>query len=175
MLGSILGGPGAVPAATNLSGDEPSVERQLTDRLRFIMAIIATMASLFVIEELLTADHPLGAFLAFRVSGVALPLLAFLVLRQRWVEAWAWPLTTGIVAFAYLFVAAAGVASPTGEYVTTAILFVGAALLTATVLPWGLGPQCTTVGIGAVSLAAAIFWKDGTLAVSMTDPAAVVI
>ena len=34
-----------------------------------------------------------GAFFAFRCAGVALPLLAFFVLRQHWVEAWASPLT----------------------------------------------------------------------------------
>ena len=161
--------------ANSQSGDEPSLQRQLTDRLRFILAIIASMASLFVVDELVTADHPLGAFFAFRVAGVVLPLVGFFVLRQQWVEAWAGPLTIAIVAFAYLFVAAAGVASPTGEYVTTAILFVGAALLTATVLPWGLGPQCATVAVGVVVLTAAILWKDGTLAALTTDPAAVVM
>ena len=154
---------------------EQSFQRQLIDRLRFILLIIASMASLFVVDELATADRPFGAFLAFRVAGVVLPLVAFAVLRQRWVEAWDWPLTIGIVAFAYAFVAAAGVASPTGEYVTTAILFVGAALLTATVLPWGVGPQCVTVAVGAATLTAAILWKDGTLAALTTDPAAVVM
>lgn len=162
-------------AASRPAGDEPSSQRQLIDRLRFILAVIASMASLFVVDELLTADRPLGAFLAFRVAGVVLPLGAFFALRQRWVDAWAWPLTIAIVAFAYLFVAAAGVASPTGEYVTTAILFVGAALLTATVLPWGLAPQCVTVAFGAVALAAVILWKDGTLAALTTDPGAVVM
>ena len=128
------------------SGDEPSLQRQLADRLRFVLIIIASMSSLFVIDEVVTADYPLGAFFAFRVAGVVLPLLGVFILRLGWAEAWAWPLTIGMVAFAYLVVAAAGLASPTGEYVTTAILFVGAALLTATVLPWGVGPQCNGRG-----------------------------
>lgn len=166
---------GVVQAANRQSDDEPSLQRQLIDRLRFILIVIASMASLFVVDDLATADHPLGAFFAFRVAGVALPLVGFFALRQRWVEAWAWPVTIAIVDFAYLFVAAAGVVSPTGEYVTTAILFVGAALLTAAMLPWGLGPQCLTVGVGAVALAAAILRKDGTLAALTTDPAAVVM
>jgi PAS domain S-box-containing protein len=133
------------------------------------------MAALFVVDDLVSADRPLGALFAFRVAGVVLPLIASLVLRQPWVETWAWPLAIAIVAFAYLHVAAAGVASPTGEYVTTAILFVGAALLTATVLPWGLGPQCATVAVGAAALTAAILRKDGSLAVIATDPGAVVV
>jgi PAS domain S-box-containing protein len=133
------------------------------------------MASLFVVDELVTADRPLGAFFAFRVAGVVLPLLGCFVLSQRRVEAWAWPLTIAIVAFAYLFVAAAGMASPTGEYLTTAFLFVGAALLTATVLPWGWRPQGVTVAVGAVALMAAILRTDGSLAALTTDPAAVVM
>jgi PAS domain S-box-containing protein len=163
-----------MPAASTQSGDEPSQQRQLIDRLRFLLVIIATMASLFVIDQLVTADPPLGAFFAFRCGGVVLPLAAFFILRQQSLDAWARPLTIAIVAFAYLFVAAAGMASPMGEYVTTAILFVGAALLTATVLPWGLGPQCATVAVGAAALTAVILWKDGTLAVVRTDPATVV-
>ena len=159
--------------ADSRSGEQPSLQRQLIDRLRFILAIIASMASFFVVDELVTADHPLGAFFAYRVAGVALSLVGFVVLRQRWVEAWAWPLTNAIVAFAYLFVAAAGMASPTGEYVTTALLFVGAALLTATVLPWGWKAQCATVAVGAVALIPAILRKDGTLAALTTDPAVV--
>jgi hypothetical protein len=102
-------------------------------------------------------------------------IVGYVVLRQRWAEPWAWPLTIAIVSFAYLIVAAAGLASPKGEYVTTAILFVGAALLTATVLPWGVWPQCATVAVGTTALVAAILWTDRGLAVVMTDPGAVVI
>lgn len=163
-----------MPTARSLSGDEPALERQLTERLRFILLVIATMAALFVAADLLS-ERRLGALFAFRVAGVVLPLIGALVLRRRGVEAWAWPLAVAIVAFAYLHVAAAGVASPTGEYVTTAILFVGAALLTATVLPWGVAPQCATVALGAAALAVVILWKDGSLAVVATDPGAVVV
>jgi PAS domain S-box-containing protein len=147
----------------------------LIDRLRFILAVIASMASVFVVEDLLAANHLLSAFFAFRVSGVVLPSIGFFVLRQRWAEEWALPVTMAIVASAYLVVAAAGLVSPTGEYATTAILFVGAALLTATVLPWGLWPQCVTVLVGAAALAGAILWKDGSIRVLATDPAAVVV
>ncbi len=164
-----------MPATKGQSGDEQSLQRQLIDRLRFILAIIASMAAVFVADELATADHPLGAFLAFRFTLATLSLLGFFVLRRRSVEAWARPVTIAIVAFAYLFVAANGVVSPTGEYVTTAILFVGAALVTATVLPWGVGPQCFTVAVGAVALAAAVRWRDGTFAALATDPAAVIM
>ena len=70
----------------NQANDEHSVQRQLIDRLRFILAVIASMAAVFVVDELINANHPPGAFLAFRVSGAALALLGFFVLRQRWAE-----------------------------------------------------------------------------------------
>jgi PAS domain S-box-containing protein len=162
-------------AASSQKAGDGFLHRQLTERLRFILIIIASMAALFVVDELLTTTYPLGAFFAFRVAGVVLPLSGYVVLRQPWAETWAWPLSIAMVAFAYLVVAAAGVASPTGEYVTTAILFAGAALLTATVLPWGLAPQCATVAVGAVALTVVILWKDRGLGVFTTDPAAVVV
>src|SRR5262245_26648003 len=99
-----------MPAVTSQSG-EPSLQRQLIDKLRFILAIIATMASLFALDELLTADYALGALFAFRVSGALLSLLGFFVLRGAWAEPWARPLTIGIVVLAYLVVAAAGMTS----------------------------------------------------------------
>jgi C4-dicarboxylate-specific signal transduction histidine kinase len=179
----LWGEVGVVQATNSQTGDEArhslseevtSQPRQLLDRLRFILAVIAVMAAVFVMVDLVTATHRLGAFFAFRVAGVTLATAGFVTLRQRWFEAWAWPATIAIVTFAYLFVAAAGLASPTGEYVTTAILFVGAALLTATVLPWGWAPQCFTVTVGALVLAAAIIWKDGSLGALATDPGAVV-
>jgi PAS domain S-box-containing protein len=147
----------------------------LIDRLRFILAVIASMASLLAVRDLVAADHPLGAYFAVRVASVTLPLLGFVVLRARWVEACAWPLTIAIVAFSYLFVAVADEVSPAADYVTTAILFVGAALFTAAVLPWGVWPQSFTVMVGAAALAAAIRWQDGAFAVLTTDPAAVVM
>src|SRR5262245_59645178 len=119
------------------------------------------MASVFALVELVSADHPLGTFFAYRLAGATQPMIAFVVLRHHSVEAFARPLTIAIVSFAYLFVAAAGMASPTGEYVTTAILFVGAALLTAAVLPWGLWPQCLTVLVGVIALSVVILRKDG--------------
>jgi PAS domain S-box-containing protein len=166
---------GIVQAAHVQPGDEPSLQRQLIDRLRFVLATIASMASVFVVVDLTSADHPLGIFFAYRLVGAALAWAGFVVLRRRWAEVWAWPLTIAVIAFAYLFVAAAGLASPSGEYVTTTILFVGASLVTATLLPWGFGPQCFTVLWGAAILAAVILWTDGSLAALATDPGAVVL
>src|SRR5262249_8094552 len=169
------GPPETVRAAESRSGDEPRAERALIDRLRFILAVIATMASVFVVDDLVTPGHSLGAFFAFRVAGVILPLTGFFALRRPWAHRWPRELSVGIVAFAYLFVASAGMASPTGEYATTAFLFVGAALLTATVLPWGLGPQVVTVSLGASALLGVIVRKDGSFHALATDPPALLL
>ena len=166
---------GVVQATDVQSDDEPSLQRQLIDRLRFVLAIIATMASAFAFADLTSADHSLGIFFAFRFVGAVLAWVGFVALKRSWVEAWAWPLTIAIIAFAYLFVAAAGLASPSGEYITTTILFVGAALVTATLLPWGFRPQCFTVLWGGAILAAVILWTDGSLGALATDPGAVVL
>jgi PAS domain S-box-containing protein len=166
---------GILRATDVQSDDEASLQRQLIERLRFVLAVIASMASVFVAVDLSSADHPLGAFFAFRLVGAVLAGIGFFALRGHWVEAWEWPLTIAIIAFSYVFVAAAGLASPTGEYVTTTILFVGASLVTATLLPWGFKPQCFTVLWGAVILSAVILWTDGSLAVLATDPGAVVL
>ena len=159
------------------SSDEPSPQRQLIDRLRFILAIIATMAS--ALRRSTSCSPPTirsALFFAFRVArSRAGRCSGSSCCASAWAEPWAWPLAIAIVTFAYLFVAAAGVASPTGEYVTTAFLFVGAALLTATVLPWGLAPQCVTVGGRRAGSGGGDSWTDGTLAALTTDPAAVVM
>lgn len=151
-----------------------AAQRRMIVRLRFILFVMASMASLFAVEQLL-AGGALGLLFVCRVSGATLCLIALVVFRQqRWVEAWARTLAVGTVMLSYVFVAVAGTATSTGEYTSTALLFVGASLVTATTLLWGIWPQCATVCVAAVSLAAVIAWTDQSLAVLTTDAAMVV-
>jgi C4-dicarboxylate-specific signal transduction histidine kinase len=62
-----------------------------------------------------------------------------------------------------------------GEYATTSILFVGAALITATIIPWGIWVQAFTVAVGTASLAAAIWYKDHSLGILASDAAVAVM
>lgn len=156
-----------------IDGSRRSTRRHLLDRLRFILLICAVVASGFAAREV-GGTYPLGAQFALRLLGIGLAIIGIVALKGSWALRFAWPLAIGIISFAYLITALAGVASPTHEYTTTAMLFVGAALITATVMPWGLGPQSVTVLAGVLALAAGVIWKDGGLDVLATDPGAAV-
>src|SRR5215470_15893733 len=149
-----------------------SRREQLVARTRLILVICSSVAAGFAGRELAAGWHALGARFLVRIIGITLALGALGLMRRRWVHRNAWPVAIGVVAVAYLLTALAGVMSPTGEYSTTAVLFVGAALTTATVMPWGVGAQGLTVLIGTVVLAVAVSLKDGNLAVVATDPGA---
>jgi PAS domain S-box-containing protein len=152
-----------------------SARQHLIDRLRFILLICAVVAFGFTLRELVENWSGLGVQFGLRLCGITLALIGLFVLKRPWALRWAWPLATGIIGFAYVLTAVAGMVSPTHEYVTTAVLFVGAALTTATVMPWGFGPQFATVTVGAIALAAGVWWKDGDLAVLASDPGAAVV
>jgi PAS domain S-box-containing protein len=158
-----------------IDGSRRSTRRHLLDRLRFILLICAVVGSGFAAREALSGPYPLGAQFTLRLLGIGLAVIAIVALKGAWTLRFAWPLAIGIVSFAYLMTALAGVVSPTHEYTTTAVLFVGAALVTATVMPWGLGPQSVTVLAGVSGLAAAVIWKDGGFDVLATDPGAAVV
>ena len=110
---------------------------QLFARTRLILVICSSVASGFAGRELAEEERSRGP-LRVRIIGIALGLAALAVMNRRSMSRYAWPLALGIVSSAYLLTALAGMVSPTHEYVTTAVLFVGAALTTATVMPWGL-------------------------------------
>ena len=152
-----------------------STRQQLLDRIRVVLLICAVVASIFAVRELLSGWHELGVRFAIRLVGIGSALIGVFILNRPFAVRLAWPLAVGIVVVAYLLTALAGMLSPTREYETAVVLFVGAALTTATVVPWGAGPQCATVVVAAASLAAAVWWKDGSLQRAATDPGAAVL
>jgi C4-dicarboxylate-specific signal transduction histidine kinase len=104
--------------------------------------------------------------------GLAAIGTALVLLQSPWVVRHAWVSAIAIISVAYVLTALGRVLTVSGEYVTTTVLFVGAALTTASIMPWGMWAQALTVGVGAVSLAAAIHHRDGSLAVLGSDAAA---
>ena len=76
-----------------------------------------------------------------------------------------------VVSICYVFTATDRILSHGGEYQTTTVLFVGAALTTAAIVPWGVLAQLTTVMVGAVSLIVAVILHDGSLGSVSRDPA----
>jgi len=99
---------------------------QLFARTRLILVICSSVALGFAGRELAEEEH-LGARFAVRIIGIALGLAALALMNRRSMSRYAWPLALSVVSVAYLLTALAGMVSPTHEYVTTAVLFVGAA------------------------------------------------
>lgn len=154
---------------------ERSSRQHLIDRLRFILLICAVVVSGFALREIIYNWRSLGGQFSLRIFGLVLAVTGIVFLKRPWAVRVAWPLTIGIVSLAYVMTAVAGMVSPTREYLTTAVLFVGAALTTATIMPWGFLAQSVTVLVGGISLFVAVLIRDGNLDVLTTDPGAAVV
>jgi PAS domain S-box-containing protein len=154
---------------------ERSSRQHLIDRLRFILLICAVVVSGFALRELIYNWRGLGGQFSLRIFGLVLAVTGIVFLKRPWAVRVAWPLAIGIVSLAYVMTAVAGMVSPTREYLTTAVLFVGAALATATIMPWGFLAQSVTVLIGGISLLVAVLIRDGNLDALTTDPGAAVV
>ncbi|MBI4517329.1 MAG: sensor histidine kinase [Deltaproteobacteria bacterium] len=145
----------------------------LIARTRTILWIALTAGLTFGTLELLLAPQLAAPFFV-KCGGIFLTTTTLLALRARWVRRHALAVSLLVVAMAYLMTAISGIVSPSREYQTTAVLFVGAALTTATLLPWGVWLQAASVLYGAVLLGAAVWRADGNLQVLLDDPGAAV-
>jgi PAS domain S-box-containing protein len=144
----------------------------LVARLRIILWLALGFGGTFSLIELVATPRSLPPPFYVKLLGTSLIGLALFVLRTRWAARHAWPLSVVIVVVAYLLTAASGMVSPSREYVTTTVLFVGGALTTAVILPWGMRLQAVTVGVGALALVAAVLWADGDLSNLLDDTGA---
>lgn len=142
----------------------------LIARTRTILWIALLAGLAFTTVELVAAPRLGGPFVV-KCIGLSVTTTALVFLRGPWAVRHALALSLVVVGTAYLLTALSGMVSPSREYATTAVLFVAAALTTATLLPWGVGPQSATV-LGALALlAAAVFWGGGDVRVFSDDPA----
>jgi PAS domain S-box-containing protein len=151
-----------------------STRRLMIERVRLIMLICILGGVIFGGKELLRVHHATPQFWT-QMLGITLATSTFFLLRWRRLVPWAWPLSIFIISFTYSITAFAGTLSPTREYWTTVVLFVGAALMTATIVPWGLYGQAVTVGVGLLALSAGVLHADGNLWVVITDPGVAVL
>ena len=150
-----------------------STNRVLVRRTRIILLICLVGNIVFSTLQILTWQPGAGETVALHLFGLALIPAALMVLRLPWAVRHAWFCAIAVVSVTYALSALARAMTVSGEYVTTAVLFVGArAAPPPAVMPWGMWAQALTVGVGATSLAAAIYHKDGSLAVLGTDTAA---
>lgn len=149
-----------------------STNQVLVRRTRIILLICLVGNIVFSTLQLLTWQPGSEPSIALHLFGLASISMALVLLRSPWAVRHAWFCAVTIVAVTYALSALARALTVSGEYATTAILFVGAALSTAAVMPWGMWAQAFTVGVGAASLGAAVYHKDGSLAVLGSDAAA---
>jgi signal transduction histidine kinase len=142
----------------------------LIARTRTILWLCLFAGLAFTAVELVATPH-LAAPFVVKCIGVSSIITALVLVRGPRAVRHALAVSLAVVGAAYLLTAISGMVSPSREYATTAVLFVAAALTTATLLPWGLGPQSATV-LGAVALLGiAVFRAGGDVRVFSDDPA----
>ena len=149
-----------------------STNQVLVRRTRVILLICLVGALVFTGLQLATWQPGAWATIGFHFLGVASTVAGLIVLQSPWAVRHAWLVTLTVVSIAYVMTALGRALTVSGEYVTTTILFVGAALTTATIIPWGISMQAVTVAVGIVSLAAAIWYRDHSFAAIASDTAA---
>jgi len=148
--------------------------RLLVRRVRFILTMCIIGATTYALLDLATLGLSALPSIAFKLLGVSLSLLATIVIGQPWAVRRARLVAIVVVSVCYVFTATDRILSHGGEYQTTTVLFVGAALTTATLVPWGVLAQLSTVAVGAILLIVAVILHDGSLGSVSRDPAAAV-
>lgn len=133
----------------------------LIDRVRIILLVCLVGAAMFVAIDLWKWPATSAPALAIKLVGLALTAAALLITRAAWAVRHAHPLAVLIVAAAYVLTALSGVVSASGESRTTAVLFAGAALTTAAILPWGVVAQAITAAVAAAALTAILIVAEG--------------
>lgn len=145
----------------------------LIARTRMILWMALFIGATFTTLELVGAASLADPFWV-KCVGASITAAALVILRQSWVQRHALAVSLVVVGSGYLMTAISGIVSPSREYETTAVLFVGAALTTATLLPWGMWAQIGTTLFGMALLCVAVLWADGNLNVMTSDPGAAV-
>lgn len=152
-----------------------STNQILVRRTRIILLICLVGALIFTTRQLAAWAPGADTAIAVHLLGVAGIVAGLIVLQSTWAVRHAWLVTVTTVSIAYVLTALGRAVTPSGEYTTTAILFVGASLITATIIPWGIWVQSLTVAVGSGSLLVAIWHRDQDLRILTSDTAAAVM
>ncbi len=154
--------------------ESPALDRLLLQRLALLVWVMLLCAIGFTLVEILTTPGP-DAHTAVKIIGIGLCLITLALCDRPWVRSHPRAIAILVVSLAYAITALSGALSLTREYTTTALLFIGAALSTGTLLPWGLAAQGFTVLVGASALLLCILRADGSFAEIGSDPGVAVI
>ena len=152
-----------------------STNQVLVRRTRVILLICLVGNLVFSTLQIAAWQPGSGPSVAFHLFGLACTTGSLILLQSPWAVRHAWFVTITVVSVAYMMTSLGRALTVSGEYATTSILFVGAALITATIIPWGIWVQAFTVAVGTASLAAAIWYKDHSLGILASDAAVAVM
>lgn len=140
-------------------------------RKRLRLALILCLAPIggFAIFDLWLADpERLAIYYGLKLAAVAIVIGVFAWLGPP--RARAEIVAVGLIAIAIMFSLSSLSAILAGEPETTPILVVAVALGTATLLPWGIGPQIAVAAIAALSTVATVYGATGSLAALLQYP-----
>jgi len=151
------------------------IRQLMIARLRIILLICLAGVTIYAAVDVLTWQEAVRPSFTFKVIGLCLAVVTLPLLGRRWAVRRAHLLALLIVSFAYVLTALSSGLSPTGEFRSTAVLFTGAALTTAAMLPWGVPAQLTSIVVAALALLMAAHLADGTVPEFGTNPAAAVV
>ncbi len=168
----------ATPRLIEQAGYEPAdlpTRNLLVRRVRLMLAVCFLGGVVFGTNDLLAwRPEMLPSFLG-KLVGMTLATGAFVLIGREWAMRRAWAVSVFVLAVCYVVAGADRILLPDREYQTTAVLFVGAALTTSVLVPWGVLGQLITVAVGAACLALAVLARDGHLGALATDPGAAVV
>ena len=135
--------------------------RLLAERIRIGLWILLASNVAFAIGDIHFDRHDIYTLFSLKLIQVVTFASAFIALRIR--QSRIWVVGTGLVtvAVAATMTAASGVV--THETVPTAILGATGAMLTGTLLPWGIEAQLAAAGITGAAIAANSYLLSGTL------------
>jgi C4-dicarboxylate-specific signal transduction histidine kinase len=149
-----------------------STNQILVRRTRLILLICLIGSAIFTTLQIAGWQPGSWPTVAVHLLGFASIVAGLMVLQSTWAVRHAWLVTITTIATAYVMTALGRAVTVSGEYATTAILFVGAALSTATIIPWGMWMQALTVAVGGGALLAAIWYRDHSFGILASDTAA---
>jgi signal transduction histidine kinase len=152
----------------------PSTRELLVRRVRIVLGVCILGGVVFGARDLSTWRPEILPSFVGKLVGMGLAAITMVVIGQKWVVPRTWGIAVFVVSVCYVVTAADRVLLPDREYQTTALLFVGAAVTTSVIVPWGILGQLITLAVGAICMLAAVLARDGSLSAAVSDPGAAV-
>jgi PAS domain S-box-containing protein len=146
--------------------DDPGA---LARRVRIALLAWLVPIVLFGVADLyLAGPHTLATLYALKLVGVATAVGGYAVVRARRERRTVIAVALVFVVVTYALSAASAVID--GEDRTVPLISLAAALATATLLPWGIGPQLAVVGVAALASVVTAYAVNGSFTGVLTYP-----